>query len=254
MPSSASSWFLKPSSVTFCQAAVGVMHQDRFHGCQVRVTETQRADHIVGDHATGISDDVGLAVAETQHGENVHARVHTGHDCHVAGRAHLQEVAVECLGEAAVAGDQFVRCRIKLGVGRRFVSAHGNIEAPPEVQPQLRRCGHRSRGASGALNPSGLRFVCCTGRALAHLTGYRVRICSVRYILVRCSVSGRADSDSLLQSSSEPSWRIRSLRKRHRPWPPRQPPSLSRFARRTRRRPSTPPLPVERSSSAIQRG
>ena len=63
----------------------------------------------------------------------------------------------------------------------------------------------------------------------------------------------RADSDSLLQSSSEPSWRIRSLRKRHRPWPPRQPPSLSRFARRTRRRPSTPPLRVERSSSAIQR-
>jgi hypothetical protein len=40
----------------------------------------QRADHVIGDHAACVAQDVRLAVSEAQRREHVQARVHTRND------------------------------------------------------------------------------------------------------------------------------------------------------------------------------
>ena len=48
------------------QAAICVVYEDNLTGFQEPLGQTQRPDDVVGDHATGIADYVGLAVTEAQ--------------------------------------------------------------------------------------------------------------------------------------------------------------------------------------------
>ena len=96
-PSSASSSALNASSVDALQAAVGVVQQDDLTGTEVALRQAQRTDHVVGDHAAGVADDVRLAVTQPEDLEDVHPRVHAGHDREVALRSDRQVAVGELL-------------------------------------------------------------------------------------------------------------------------------------------------------------
>ena len=70
--------------VNIVQAAVGVMNQDHFLSSETTLGKNQRADDVVGDHAAGISNDVGVTVGESEHLEYVHSAVHARHDGQMA--------------------------------------------------------------------------------------------------------------------------------------------------------------------------
>ncbi len=69
----------KPVVAECLHAAVGVMDQHHLARAQAALRDSQRADHIVGDHPTRIAQHVRLAVAQAQRREHVQARVHARH-------------------------------------------------------------------------------------------------------------------------------------------------------------------------------
>jgi hypothetical protein len=89
-------------------AAVGVVDQDDLGGAEQPLADGQRADLVVGDHATGVADDVCLALVEAEHAVDVDPRVHAGDDGD-ALRRRQGERAGEVRGVVGVVGEQVVR-------------------------------------------------------------------------------------------------------------------------------------------------
>ena len=71
-------------------AAVGVVDQHHLTRAEAPLRDRERADHVVGDDAAGVAQDVGLAVAQAEHLEDVQARVHARDDRQPAAGAHVQ--------------------------------------------------------------------------------------------------------------------------------------------------------------------
>ena len=61
-----------------------MVDQDHFLRAETPLRKYERSDDIVGHHTAGIANDVGVAVGESEHLENVHAAVHARHDGQMA--------------------------------------------------------------------------------------------------------------------------------------------------------------------------
>src|SRR5918994_3344348 len=57
-------------------AAVGVVEQDDLLGAEPMLGDRERADGVVGEHTSGVAEDVGLALVQPQHPRWDEARVH----------------------------------------------------------------------------------------------------------------------------------------------------------------------------------
>ncbi len=66
------------------QTAIRVVDENDFSGFQATLGHDKGADHVIGDDASRIADDVGFAVSQTEELEDVHPAVHTSHDRHVS--------------------------------------------------------------------------------------------------------------------------------------------------------------------------
>jgi hypothetical protein len=85
-----------------------VVDQHHLPGSQLALGEGQRADHVVGDDAAGVAQDVRLALAEPQRGEDVEPRVHAGDDRQVTLRFDVEVPLRQVLGEGLVVLKQSV--------------------------------------------------------------------------------------------------------------------------------------------------
>jgi hypothetical protein len=85
-----------------------VVDQDDLPRAQQALADRERADLVVGDHTTGVADDVGLTVVQAEDAVHVEPGVHAGDDGDVLGRGQGQRSG-EGLGVAGVVGKQFVR-------------------------------------------------------------------------------------------------------------------------------------------------
>ncbi len=77
------------------------MQQDDLRCAEFVLADRQRADHIVGDHTAGVSQDMRVALSETQQRMDVQASVHTGQDGDTGGRSgrarpHLRATDLTC--------------------------------------------------------------------------------------------------------------------------------------------------------------
>ncbi|MEY2754319.1 MAG: ATP-dependent Clp protease proteolytic subunit [Actinomycetota bacterium] len=107
------------------QAAVGVVDEDDLAGPEEALGEHQRADHVVGDHPAGVADDVGVAVGEAEHLEDVHAAVHAGDDRQVP-TGPQREVVVGKLGDVVlVVPEEFLGVGGERCVGHAAQSSQG---------------------------------------------------------------------------------------------------------------------------------
>jgi len=59
------------------------------------LADDQGTDLVLGDHASGISDDVGVALTEPEQSVGVQPCIHAGHDCHVPPGWHGQMALVK---------------------------------------------------------------------------------------------------------------------------------------------------------------
>ena len=98
---------LRPEPVLgdLLHAAVVVVDQHHLTGTQAPLRKRQGADHVVGDDAAGVAEDVRLAVAEAEGGEDVEPRVHAGDDRQVALRFDVEVSLAELGGEGFVVLD-----------------------------------------------------------------------------------------------------------------------------------------------------
>jgi hypothetical protein len=85
-----------------------VVDQHHLAGPQLALGDRQRADHVVGDDAAGVAQDVGLALAEAERGEDVEARVHAGDDRQVPLRFDVEVLLSKSLGKGLVVLEQSV--------------------------------------------------------------------------------------------------------------------------------------------------
>src|SRR4051812_36729007 len=69
------------------ETALGVVHQDDLAGPEQVLGDGQRPDGVLGDHATGVADDVGVTDLEPQQAEQRHPGVHAGDHGHSPRRA-----------------------------------------------------------------------------------------------------------------------------------------------------------------------
>ena len=105
-------------------AAVGVMDEHHLARAEPPLGYGQRADHVVGDHAAGVAQDVRLAIAQAQGGEDVQARVHARDDGQAAAGPHVQMAVGPGGGEGSVVADEFidhVHCWRTLDIARGFL-------------------------------------------------------------------------------------------------------------------------------------
>jgi hypothetical protein len=75
--------------------AVGVMDEDDLLGAQQPLRDGQRADFVVGDHAAGVADDVGVALLQAEQAVGVEAGVHARDHCDLATGGQRQVPLVE---------------------------------------------------------------------------------------------------------------------------------------------------------------
>ena len=125
-------------------AAVGVVDEDDLAGPEQALGDDQGAERVVGDHAAGVADDVGLALAEPQQGVHVEAGVHAGDHGQALARGHGQVALLEGAGELGVVAEQLVGDRhgssLRLdGVGgdRPGSGALGYLGSRVPGQPQV---------------------------------------------------------------------------------------------------------------------
>src|SRR5699024_8327969 len=94
-------------------AAVGVVDEDDLAGAEEALTDDERADLVLGDHPSGVADDVGIALLQSEQAEGVEPRVHARDDGDATRGRHGQ-VALGAVGG------------VGLGVGEELVGdAHG---------------------------------------------------------------------------------------------------------------------------------
>ena len=79
-------------------------------GAQQVLGDRQRADLVVGDHAAGVADHVGVALLQAQDLGGDHAGVHAGHDGHLLARRAGQAGLVEAGGVRLVVASVGRRC------------------------------------------------------------------------------------------------------------------------------------------------
>ena len=95
--------------------AVGVVDEDDLLGPEQALGDRQRADLVVGDHAAGVADDVGVALLQAEQGVGIQARVHAGEHGDLPGRRDRQIALVEARG-------------VGLGVAQQLIGgAHGVV-------------------------------------------------------------------------------------------------------------------------------
>ena len=78
------------------------MNKHDLMGLQEPLGDTQRPNDVIGDDSAGISDDVGLAVSETQKLGYIHPGIHAGDDGQFAARLGLKVGVGEGGSELAV--------------------------------------------------------------------------------------------------------------------------------------------------------
>jgi hypothetical protein len=67
-----------------------VVNQDDLGGSQQALADRQRPDCVVGDHAAGVADDMGLALFDTEQAVHVESGVHARQHCDVLARRQRQ--------------------------------------------------------------------------------------------------------------------------------------------------------------------
>jgi len=87
--------------------AVGVVDQNDLVGAEQALADRQGADHVVGDDAPGVADDVGLPGAEAEQGVDVEPGVHARDDRETTRRLHRQGTG-EVPGVPLVVGQTLV--------------------------------------------------------------------------------------------------------------------------------------------------
>ena len=70
--------------------------------------EHQRLERGLGDPATRVAEDLGVARLQAEHPQRVDPGVHAGHDRHARVGDAVEPAELEGLGEGAVGGDQVV--------------------------------------------------------------------------------------------------------------------------------------------------
>ena len=93
------------------QATIGVVDEQDLLRVEAPLRNRERADHVVGDDAAGVAQDVRLAVLEAERGEDVESRVHARDDREAQRWVHVQMAAVVAGCERAVVQKQVV-CHI----------------------------------------------------------------------------------------------------------------------------------------------
>jgi hypothetical protein len=88
-------------------AAVGVVDEDDLPGAEQSLADHQGADHVVGDDAAGVADDVRVAVREAERGAHVEPGVHAGDDREVE-RGLGRRGAGELAGVLPVTSEQVI--------------------------------------------------------------------------------------------------------------------------------------------------
>ena len=111
-------------------AAAGVVDEDDLLGAQQVLADRQGADRVLGDQSAGVADDVRLTRGEPQGREDVHARVHAGHDGDLLLPLGRQAAPGENLGAVGgVAGDK------SLGDGHGSSVSSSRRRAGPPIVP-----------------------------------------------------------------------------------------------------------------------
>ena len=89
-------------------AAVGVVNDKPLLGTKKLVRDDQRANGIVAGTATGIADDVRVALAQARVLGRVKTGIHAGEDGEAAGRWQRQIALVEAGGVGAICGNNLI--------------------------------------------------------------------------------------------------------------------------------------------------
>ncbi len=107
-----------------------MVNEEDLLGAQQVLADRQGADRVLGDQAAGVADDVRLSRGEPQRREDVHARVHAGHDRDLLRPLGRQAAPGENLGGVGgVAGDK----SLSDGHGSS-IPPDGDAPAPPSCQ------------------------------------------------------------------------------------------------------------------------
>ena len=75
----------------------------------------ERADDIISDNPTCISNDVGIAMGKAEHLEDIHTAVHAGNNCEVSPRRKGKSCITKVGHKLGVVGHQFVGVRGEVG-------------------------------------------------------------------------------------------------------------------------------------------
>ena len=103
------------------------MDEDDLLGAEQPLRYCERADLVLGDDASGVSDDVSLAFAQSEHGEEVHAAVHARDDRQPASGSARQRPLLEARRVLDVVGDE------RVGTRHRKTRRHPRLETACEV-------------------------------------------------------------------------------------------------------------------------
>ena len=106
------------------------MQQDDLLGAHRPLRQTQRADHIIGDHPTSVANNVGLTAAKSQDSEDRHTGIHASHNRGSTSRRNRHAPKVKRLGVVRVVGQQFVRRWLKVIGHGRIVDAQRFCAVP----------------------------------------------------------------------------------------------------------------------------
>jgi len=89
-------------------STVRVVDEHDLLGSEKPLRYRERADLVVGDHAAGVADDVGVALFESEQRLRIEARIHAGDDRDPPGRGQWKLALVEALRVGAGVLEQFV--------------------------------------------------------------------------------------------------------------------------------------------------
>ena len=84
------------------------MDKNDFLRIQQALRYNERTNHVVGDYATCVSNDVRITVGKTEHLENVHATIHARDDGEVAFRGKCEAGIGKLADELRIFLDKFV--------------------------------------------------------------------------------------------------------------------------------------------------
>lgn len=90
----------------FLQSTIGVVNKNDLLSLEESLRDNQGSHYVVGDDATRVADDVGIAVVEPQHLKDVHAAVHACNHREVPLRGQFETLVSKLIDEIFVVFQQ----------------------------------------------------------------------------------------------------------------------------------------------------